>query len=445
MAFFQDAPSSEASENIPLPKLDLDLSSHFAAAPRPQRLLKTFLLGSLAAHLCIVGSILFYDLHWKPNLPPVEVPVEVMSEAEAQKQTGAAAAAEDKKSDPSVSLQKGDGKEDKKAGESVKEANKAAAEKAAQEAKAAEQKAAQEKQEEAKQEAAKQQAAEEKAAEKAQEAAKAAEAEKKPEPPKPEPAKQEVSQQEAPKPEPQKQEAQKPVEQKPPEKPSPKMEAKARAEAKAEAKRQAKAEAEQAKAQAQQAKAQAALEQQEAKLAELRQQADALRALKQEQQHQQLMQALQPLATPQQRAAMNAPLAVLNPQPQQAGGSSQDKGQDPMSYHSQDHFDQAVATSLPTNDAGAEPVAFSQIVFGLLERAKQFPDSAKRRRAQGVATIAFSIDDSGQPQNVSLIHSSGQADLDVESLSMVLRAAPFPVPPQGAQRVFAIDVHFGGA
>ena len=45
--------------------------------------------------------------------------------------------------------------------------------------------------------------------------------------------------------------------------------------------------------------------------------------------------------------------------------------------------------------------------------------------------------------SVSLLRSSGEADLDAESVALVNRAAPFPPPPRGAQDSFAIEVSFG--
>ena len=53
------------------------------------------------------------------------------------------------------------------------------------------------------------------------------------------------------------------------------------------------------------------------------------------------------------------------------------------------------------------------------------------------------IDDAGELTNVSLIRSSGDTGLDVESLALVARAAPFPKPPPDAQRAFAAEITFG--
>ena len=102
----------------------------------------------------------------------------------------------------------------------------------------------------------------------------------------------------------------------------------------------------------------------------------------------------------------------------------------------------AVAVPLPV-EGGDEPLSYKEIVFGLLERAKQYPQTARERGARGSAVVSFVIDDAGELTDVSLVQSSGEADLDAESLALVARAAPFPKPPLGAQRAFAAEITFG--
>jgi TonB family protein len=102
----------------------------------------------------------------------------------------------------------------------------------------------------------------------------------------------------------------------------------------------------------------------------------------------------------------------------------------------------AVAVPLPT-EGGDELMSYKRIVFGLLARVKHYPESARERGAHGAAVISFTIDDAGELTNVSLLRSSGDTDLDVESLALVARAAPFPKPPPDAQRAFAAEITFG--
>ncbi len=102
----------------------------------------------------------------------------------------------------------------------------------------------------------------------------------------------------------------------------------------------------------------------------------------------------------------------------------------------------AVAVPKPS-DEGDQAMSYKTIVFGMLELAKQFPADARARGARGAATIYFELDDAGGVKSVKLLKSSGDAELDVESLALVERAAPFPKPPQGAQKSFAAVIEYG--
>jgi protein TonB len=110
-------------------------------------------------------------------------------------------------------------------------------------------------------------------------------------------------------------------------------------------------------------------------------------------------------------------------------------------YSGPDSF-RAVAMPL-ASESGGEAVRYSFIVGGMLERVKHYPETARQRRAKGIAIIGFVLDESGRITSISLLRSSGEADLDAESVALVNRAAPFPPPPPGAQDSFAIEVAFG--
>ena len=81
--------------------------------------------------------------------------------------------------------------------------------------------------------------------------------------------------------------------------------------------------------------------------------------------------------------------------------------------------------------------------------ASNYPGQVQRRiarqrlprvRAQGVAQVSFTIAPGGSLASIGLARSSGSAELDREAVNLVRRAAPFPPPPQGAQRSFTIPV-----
>jgi len=102
------------------------------------------------------------------------------------------------------------------------------------------------------------------------------------------------------------------------------------------------------------------------------------------------------------------------------------------------------AVALPSSAANGEDVMdYEVLVLGLLAREKRYPETAVARHAQGAAAVGFTIDDNGAVLTVSLLQSSGQADLDAETLALVRRAAPFPKPPAGYKHYFAATVRFG--
>ncbi|MGH6800095.1 MAG: TonB family protein, partial [Methylocella sp.] len=102
------------------------------------------------------------------------------------------------------------------------------------------------------------------------------------------------------------------------------------------------------------------------------------------------------------------------------------------------------AVAMPVSSkTGGDAVSYRFIVGGMLEQVKHYPETARQRGAKGIAIIGFVLEESGRVASVSLLRSSGEADLDAESVALVNRAAPFPPPPPGAQDSFAIEVAFG--
>lgn len=113
----------------------------------------------------------------------------------------------------------------------------------------------------------------------------------------------------------------------------------------------------------------------------------------------------------------------------------------PASPYGVDDPWRAVAVPVPSA-TGDEAMSYKTIVFGMLEVAKQFPADARARGAHGTAEIYFELDEQGHVKTVKLLQSSADLELDVESLAVVERAAPFPKPPPGAQRIFAAQIEF---
>ncbi len=63
-----------------------------------------------------------------------------------------------------------------------------------------------------------------------------------------------------------------------------------------------------------------------------------------------------------------------------------------------------------------------------------------KSRARGTVRIAFKIASNGGLANIGVARSSGNSELDQAALNLVRRTAPFPAPPAGAQRSYAIEI-----
>lgn len=101
--------------------------------------------------------------------------------------------------------------------------------------------------------------------------------------------------------------------------------------------------------------------------------------------------------------------------------------------------------SSPANAAALDPQAFSNWQARLvthLERRRQYPAAARIRRREGVAQVRFRVASEGSVSGVALVRSSGDADLDREAISLVMRASPLPAPPSGAPVTVTAPVRF---
>ncbi len=72
-----------------------------------------------------------------------------------------------------------------------------------------------------------------------------------------------------------------------------------------------------------------------------------------------------------------------------------------------------------------------------------YPDEGRQARLQGVATVSFTILESGQirPDSLKILVSSGQPKLDASALKTVRSSAPFEPPPR--ELAVTIAVVFG--
>ena len=114
-----------------------------------------------------------------------------------------------------------------------------------------------------------------------------------------------------------------------------------------------------------------------------------------------------------------------------------------------------LAAALPM-DLGAMPLSFRNVlsgngaqvsaaykglVYGRFNR--DIAEQAQRQHLKGQVIVAFTIGDTGEIVDLSVVESSGNAALDALGLEMIRSAAPFPPPPPEAQRSFTPAFSFG--
>jgi protein TonB len=107
----------------------------------------------------------------------------------------------------------------------------------------------------------------------------------------------------------------------------------------------------------------------------------------------------------------------------------------------------ASLTTAPTAAAvrSASAVSWKRKIALHLQRNKRYPAAAQDRREHGIVRVSFLIDRLGHVVSSTLIQSSGSAALDRETLDLLQRAQPLPVPPAdvpGSQFAFNVPVRF---
>jgi protein TonB len=67
-----------------------------------------------------------------------------------------------------------------------------------------------------------------------------------------------------------------------------------------------------------------------------------------------------------------------------------------------------------------------------LNQFKHYPAQARQRHQEGRVVVAFTLDTDGHVVSSNIVKSSGSNILDRETLDLISRAQPYPVPPNGA-------------
>ena len=68
-----------------------------------------------------------------------------------------------------------------------------------------------------------------------------------------------------------------------------------------------------------------------------------------------------------------------------------------------------------------------------LNQFKRYPPQARARNDEGIAIVEFRLGADGRVIASRIVRSSGSPILDEETLNLLARAQPFPVPPGGAR------------
>ncbi len=86
-------------------------------------------------------------------------------------------------------------------------------------------------------------------------------------------------------------------------------------------------------------------------------------------------------------------------------------------------YDDAYGTD---STGGSVPADAIQTIRKAIERSKTYPLAARRRGAEGVVHVGFSITPEGKPHQVRIVRSSGSRLLDRATIETVKRASPYP-------------------
>lgn len=89
-------------------------------------------------------------------------------------------------------------------------------------------------------------------------------------------------------------------------------------------------------------------------------------------------------------------------------------------------------SSADASSGGGTPGAsadYMSYLLAWLQKHKEYPTEARRRRQEGTALLYFEMDRDGRVRNFQLQRSSGHPVLDDEVLALIERAQPLPAPP----------------
>lgn len=141
-----------------------------------------------------------------------------------------------------------------------------------------------------------------------------------------------------------------------------------------------------------------------------------------------------PKALEKKPEAKEVPKQKAKPLPKKGGQQESRKG-------AQDGTQKAAKAPKSTGTAKTKAAgnAAAQTYAGkVMRKISRVPKP--RVASKGSATVRFTIAAGGGLASVSIVKSSGSAALDRAALKVISRAAPFPKPPEGADRSFTLKI-----
>lgn len=151
---------------------------------------------------------------------------------------------------------------------------------------------------------------------------------------------------------------------------------------------------------------------------------------------------LRPVAQPPEPARPEPPQAVTRTEPAPEPTREPPREQRRRAASAAAPAAVAAAPTSGASGASASPARWQARLAAHLERRKRYPPGPERRRDQGIAHVAFTIDGEGNVLSARIASSSGHPELDAEVLALMRRASPVPAPPPDAPRQITAPIVF---
>jgi protein TonB len=133
------------------------------------------------------------------------------------------------------------------------------------------------------------------------------------------------------------------------------------------------------------------------------------------------------------------PKKKQRPRPQRAAANSQAMRQAQFEARQSERL---AAAQTAFGGMSQSPAEWRSRLMAHLQRNKRSVSATMDQRARRIAYVRFAIDQAGNVGSVSLMRSSGLAEIDREAVALVRRASPVPPPPAGVSRSLTVPVGF---